>query len=79
VERPVISVGVAGLGYWGPNLVRNFNASSRTELAWLCDRDPDRLERRIAPISGEEQGLRIVRVLAAAQESLSRGSERVRL
>jgi predicted dehydrogenase len=40
----LISVGVAGLGYWGPNLVRNFNASSRTELAWLCDTDPDRVE-----------------------------------
>lgn len=40
----MISVGVAGLGYWGPNLVRNFNASSQTELAWLCDNDPDRLE-----------------------------------
>ena len=40
----MISVGVAGLGYWGPNLVRNFNASTRTALAWLCDSDPDRLE-----------------------------------
>jgi predicted dehydrogenase len=44
MERPVISVGVAGLGYWGPNLVRNFSACSQTELAWLCDKDPDRLE-----------------------------------
>ena len=40
----MISVGVAGLGYWGPNLVRNFNACAHTELAWLCDSDPDRLE-----------------------------------
>ena len=37
------------------------------------------IERRAAPISGGEQGLRVVRTLAAAQESLSRGSERVRL
>jgi len=37
-------VGVAGLGYWGPNLVRNFCAASRTELTWLCDVDPERLE-----------------------------------
>jgi predicted dehydrogenase len=50
----VISVGVAGLGYWGPNLVRNFNASSRIELAWLCDRDPDRLET----IERQHPGLR---------------------
>lgn len=40
----MISVGVAGLGYWGPNLVRNLGACSRTELTWLCDIDPGRME-----------------------------------
>jgi predicted dehydrogenase len=45
----------------------------------LVEHFADCIERRIAPISGGEQGLRIVRVLDAAQESLSRGSERVRL
>src|SRR5215468_5480989 len=42
--RSVISVGVAGLGYWGPNLVRNVNACSCTRLAWLCDIDAERLD-----------------------------------
>jgi predicted dehydrogenase len=28
-------VGLAGLGYWGPNLARNFD--DLAELAWLCD------------------------------------------
>jgi len=32
-------VGVAGLGYWGPNLVRNFD--DLAELAWVCDLDND--------------------------------------
>ncbi len=32
-------VGVAGLGYWGPNLARNF--AELAELAWLCDHSPD--------------------------------------
>jgi predicted dehydrogenase len=32
-------VGVAGLGYWGPNLVRNFDEIA--ELAWICDLDND--------------------------------------
>jgi predicted dehydrogenase len=32
-------VGVVGLGYWGPNLVRNFD--DLAELAWLCDLDDD--------------------------------------
>jgi predicted dehydrogenase len=30
-----VRVGVAGLGYWGPNLARNFDELA--ELAWLCD------------------------------------------
>ena len=25
-------------------MVRNFHTSARTELAWLCDHDPERLE-----------------------------------
>ncbi len=36
-------VAVAGLGYWGPNLVRNFDELA--ELAWLCDLDPQLRER----------------------------------
>ena len=32
-----IAVGVVGLGYWGPNLARNFEALGGCELAWLCD------------------------------------------
>jgi predicted dehydrogenase len=31
----VTRVGVAGLGYWGPNLARNFDELA--ELTWLCD------------------------------------------
>ena len=32
-----VRIGVAGLGYWGPNLARNFAALPGTELAWCCD------------------------------------------
>jgi predicted dehydrogenase len=32
-----VKVGVVGLGYWGPNLARNFDALAGVELAWLCD------------------------------------------
>jgi predicted dehydrogenase len=35
----VAKVGVVGLNYWGPNLVRNFD--DLAELAWLCDLDED--------------------------------------
>jgi predicted dehydrogenase len=37
------TIGVAGLGYWGPNLARNFDELA--ELTWLCDIDPALLER----------------------------------
>jgi predicted dehydrogenase len=43
-----VRVGVVGLGYWGPNLARNFAAIPGCELAWLCDGDERaraRLER----------------------------------
>jgi predicted dehydrogenase len=33
----VTTVGVVGLGYWGPNLARNFDRLPDAELTWLCD------------------------------------------
>jgi predicted dehydrogenase len=40
---------VVGLGYWGPNLARNFAALPDAELAWCCD--PSEATRaRIAPL-----------------------------
>jgi predicted dehydrogenase len=36
------TVGVVGLNYWGPNLVRNFNDIA--ELTWLCDLDEAQLQ-----------------------------------
>jgi predicted dehydrogenase len=40
-----LSVGVVGLGYWGPNLARNFAAIPGCELAYLCDADAAGRER----------------------------------
>jgi predicted dehydrogenase len=45
-------VGVAGLGYWGPNLARNFAALAGCELAWLCDADPATVDRVAARFPG---------------------------
>jgi predicted dehydrogenase len=36
---PKIRIGVAGLGYWGPNLARNFAGLPDCELTWCCDAD----------------------------------------
>jgi predicted dehydrogenase len=44
-RRSAPRIGVVGLGYWGPNLVRNFDELA--ELAWLCDIDED-LRNRFA-------------------------------
>ena len=32
-----LRIGVAGLGYWGPNLARNFHTLPGGELVWCCD------------------------------------------
>jgi predicted dehydrogenase len=39
-----LRIGLAGLGYWGPNLARNLDELRGLELAWLCDLDEERLE-----------------------------------
>lgn len=36
-----VSVGLVGLGYWGPNLARNLLRSPNAELRWLCDLSTD--------------------------------------
>ncbi len=40
-----VRVGVVGLGYWGPNLARNFNSLPGSELRWICDGTPDVRDR----------------------------------
>ena len=40
-----VRVGVAGLGYWGPNLARNFAGIPGCELTWCCDASPEAHDR----------------------------------
>jgi predicted dehydrogenase len=56
-EEP-IQVGVVGLGYWGPNLARNFAGLAGSELRWVCDgsesaRDKASLQFPDARVSAE--------------------------
>lgn len=46
-----LGVAVVGAGYWGPNLVRNFQASDRFRLRRLCDLDVDRAQRVLGAYS----------------------------
>jgi len=43
-QRPV-RVAVVGLGYWGPNLVRNLSDLAEADLAAVCDLNPELLRR----------------------------------
>ena len=38
-----VRVGVVGLGYWGPNIVRNLHELDQAKLVTVCDRDEERL------------------------------------
>jgi predicted dehydrogenase len=40
-----LRVAIVGLGYWGPNLVRNFHDVEDVEVAWICDLNEAALER----------------------------------
>ena len=44
-----LTIGVVGLGYWGPNLARNFHALSGAELVWCCDAS-EAARARVAPM-----------------------------
>jgi predicted dehydrogenase len=50
-----VRIAVVGVGYWGPNILRNAKALSETELRWVCDRDVDRARR----VVGEQSEIRL--------------------
>ncbi len=37
-------IAVIGAGYWGPNLIRNFQSLPECEVKWVCDKKPGRLQ-----------------------------------
>jgi predicted dehydrogenase len=39
-----LSMAVVGMGYWGPNLIRNLHELSQVTELWACDLRADRLE-----------------------------------
>jgi predicted dehydrogenase len=43
MKKPV-TVGIAGFGYWGPNLVRNFRSIAECRLKAVCDLSEKRLK-----------------------------------
>jgi predicted dehydrogenase len=55
----LLRVGVVGLGYWGPNLARNFQALPDAELRWCCDASPAARERTAPMVPGARMTDRI--------------------
>jgi predicted dehydrogenase len=47
-----VRVGVAGLGYWGPNLARIFAALPGCELTWCCDPSAQARDQAALSVTG---------------------------
>jgi len=41
----MIRIAVIGAGQWGPNLIRNFHSRDASEVVWVVDQSPARLEQ----------------------------------
>ena len=59
-----LGIAVIGAGYWGPNLVRNFQASPNFRLRWLCDLDVERARRVLGGYSTVQVAADLDEVLA---------------
>ena len=55
-----LSLALVGLGYWGPNLARNFAAIEGCDLTWCCDASEDARAR----LAGQYPGTRFTDDLA---------------
>ncbi|MGY6561009.1 MAG: Gfo/Idh/MocA family protein [Luteibaculaceae bacterium] len=40
-----MQIAIIGLGYWGPNMVRNFSTNPAVKKVWCCDKDQKKLEK----------------------------------
>jgi predicted dehydrogenase len=61
-EQPV-RIGVVGLGYWGPNLARNFATIDGCELSWLCDASEQVREKLAGTFPGVRAGAELDELL----------------
>ncbi len=59
----MIRVGVVGIGYWGPNLVRNLYETDGVELVAVADRESDKVSkmtRRYPSVKGYNDGADVI-------------------
>jgi predicted dehydrogenase len=55
----MVTVGVVGCGYWGPNLIRNFVSCPDTDLLWVCEKNKERLDKVLKPYPGIKRTVNI--------------------
>jgi predicted dehydrogenase len=60
-----VRIAVVGLGYWGPNLVRNIQACAGAELVAVCDRRQEALDKVAQRFPAARTTTRLEEVLAA--------------
>lgn len=53
----MIQLAVIGAGYWGPNLIRNFNQIPNARVGYVCDLDTTKL----APLAAQYPNLHVTR------------------
>jgi predicted dehydrogenase len=63
-EARTLRLGVVGLGYWGPSLLRVLVEQPGVEVTWICDRDNERLERYARRYPGVRCTRRVDELLA---------------
>jgi len=42
MKDDLLNIALVGAGYWGPNLIRNFNEIDHCRMAWVCESKPGR-------------------------------------
>jgi len=40
----MLNIAIVGVGYWGPNLVRNFISAKNSTISKVCDNNNERLK-----------------------------------
>ncbi|HWP29575.1 MAG TPA: Gfo/Idh/MocA family oxidoreductase [Chloroflexota bacterium] len=70
LSRPT-RVGVAGYGYWGPKVVRNFAALPHAELVAVCDLVPERLVKVQEQYPGVQVTTDFAELLASDVEAVA--------
>ncbi|SHL22385.1 Predicted dehydrogenase [Pseudonocardia thermophila] len=61
---PRLGVAVIGAGYWGPNLIRNAQATPEMRVEYLCDLDGERARRVLGEYSTVKVATSVDEVLA---------------